>query len=1640
MDFRILGPLEVRTNGVRVALGGPKQRALLAILLLRADRVVSSDRLIEELWADDPPAAARHALEVHVSRLRKALGVGGGESRLITRAPGYLLRVTPGELDLQRFERLLAQGRRALGGGDPDAAAGALREAEGLWRGRPLADLEFEPFARVDVERLEELHLVATEERIAAELALGRDRLLVAELEALAAEHPLRERLRAQLMLALYRCGRQADALEVYRHARSALVEGVGVEPGPELRELHAAILRQDGDLLGPGRLELPQELETASPLFGRDAELARLRDAWEIARGGTGRVAVVTGPAGSGRTRLAAELAGELHRQGVVVLYGADAGARARVARRPTLLVLDDVADAEAAALIELASELASRPVLALAITEHAGLARVLPGAERLPLGPLDAEAIEAIAALYAPDGARIPVADLCERSGGVPRRAHRLAAEWARAEAVRLLSPAADRAAAERSDLRRAERQLAANVAEVQAVRERAALQEADRTAVACPYKGLSSFDVDDAGFFFGRERLVAEMVARLVGSPLLGVVGASGSGKSSAVRAGLVAELAAGVLPGSERWSRVLLRPGEHPMSTLERATVHVESDRRLLLVVDQFEEAFTLCRDEAERTAFAEALAAAAHPLARESAVVLAVRADFYARCAAYPALARLLAANHVLVGPMQGDELRRAIELPAQRASLIAEPDLVERLLSDVEHEPGGLPLLSTALLELWQLRDGRRLRLADYERTGGVRGAVARLAEAAYEPLDAAQQAVARRILLRLAGEDAGGGAVRRRVALEEFDADRDEDVGRVLGVLAGRRLVTVSAGAVEVAHEALLREWPRLRGWLADDAEGRRLHHRLAASARDWQAGGRDFGELYRGARLASTLDWAGARETELNALERAFIDASRAQGEAETRRARRTNRRLRVLLGGVLALLALAAGAGGLFLRQRGEARDQARTADARHLGAQALVDESLDRALLLARQGVALEDSLETRSNLLAALLRSPAAIGVKRVEGGHLNTMALRPDGRALVVGDERGSVNFLDPATGRALRPPYQPHTLYIRQLVFNPTGSRLAVGGLGVIRLLDGRTFRELGALEVPGRAVQFINVAFSPDGRVLVAMHETDAGGRSKAVLLRFDGRTGRRLSRPVSTPEPHGLADVTAFTPDGRGLLTADRDPRALSPAADVTTDFEGRQIVVRDPRTLRPLRSYPGFAWAGALSPDGRTFAAGGADGSVRFIDLRTGRQRTALGRHAAPVDRVLFTPDGRSLITAGEDSTAIVWDVRTGAAGDTFQGHAGRVTGLALDGRGRTLFTAAADGTVITWDLVGDRRLGRPFDAGSGSDLFPSTVISRDGRTLLTAQDDASVSIIDTRTLTHRRLAIAGAPPPDAPSAPRFTPSAPAFGPRGTIVVSSFDGFLALVDSRTGRVVGRLKGHRDLVLAPATSADGRIVAAAGWDGTARVWDARTLRQLGPPIPFSAPDGSLAVSPDGSRVAVAVVPGSLDVLDVRSQRRLAHLRVDGSEVGFSGFSRDGRLLFAGSQDGRVRVFSARDWRPLGPAFAGHAGWVASVDASPDGRTLVTAGQDGKVRLWELATRRPIGAPLPGPKNLNVVARFAPVGNHVFATFADGRGYRWDVRPTAWMRHACEVAGRRLTRNEWQDALPERDYAPAC
>ncbi len=735
---------------------------------------------------------------------------------------------------------------------------------------------------------------------------------------------------------------------------------------------------------------------------------------------------------------------------------------------------------------------------------------------------------------------------------------------------EASRRLVDVASRAAAGRSDLSEVEAELTGKVIDLQLAREQARALSGPATPARvaaegiCPFKGLASFEPVDADYFFGRERLVAELVARLVGAGFLGIVGPSGSGKSSVLRAGLLPALAGGVLPGSGGWRRLLLRPGERPLEELRRVLVSgakdplaealdaLPADARLLLAVDQLEELFTACRSDAERAAFADTLARAAADPDGRAVVVVALRADFYGRFAAYPGLAELLGGNQVLVGPMQASELRRAVELPAGRVGLRVEPELADALVDDVEGEPGALPLLSTALLELWQKRQDNTLTLAAYRESGGVHGAVARLAEGTYARIPDERKPLVRALMLRLVGEGEGDAPVRRRAPLAELDLERNEDVADVLATLADSRLVTVSEGSVEVAHEALLREWPRLREWIEEDAEGRRLRRHITQAASEWDAAGRDRGELYRGARLAAALDWTADHALDVNELEREFVTESREASEQEAKRARRTNRRLRVLLAGVAVLLAAAVAGGMLAVNQRGEARDAETAQLAQRLGAQALVEDDLDRSLLLARQAVAIDRSPQTRSYLLQALLRSPKADGIMHGRTEFLRAIEVSRDGRTLAVGSFRDGLLFFDTRTYARIGGK-SPVTGYVESLAYGPGGDTLAVGGDGFIRLLDARTYEQLAETLVDGLVTRLI---FSRDGsRLVVATGESVPD----SISIR-DPATLAPIGAPI---EPEGYAGAyraqlwgapgLALTPDGSSVLTASNERRA-------------------------------------------------------------------------------------------------------------------------------------------------------------------------------------------------------------------------------------------------------------------------------------------------------------------------------------------------------------------------------------------------------------------------------------------------------------------------------------------------------
>ena len=1212
---------------------------------------------------------------------------------------------------------------------------------------------------------------------------------------------------------------------------------------------------------------------------------------------------------------------------------------------------------------------------------------------------------------------------------------------------EASRRLVDVASRAATGRTDLSEVEAELAGNVVDLQLAREHeralsgpAPLAGAD----TCPFKGLASFEPADSDYFFGRERLVAELVARLVGAGCVGIVGPSGSGKSSVMRAGLLPAVAEGVLPGSERWRRVLLRPGEHPIDELRRVLVSgardplaealdtLQAGGRLLLAVDQLEELFTACRSEAERAAFAEALAGAATDPDRRAVVVVALRADFYGRLAGYPAFAELLGESQVLVGPMHASELRRVVELPAGRVGLRVEPELADALVDDVEGEAGALPLLSTALLELWQKRQGHTLTLTSYRESGGVHGAVARLAEDTYARVPDGGKPLVRAIMLRLVGEGEGDAPVRRRAPIAELDLEGNEDVADVLTRLADSRLVSVGEDSVEVAHEALMREWPRLREWIGEDSEGRRLRRHITRAATGWDAAGRDDGELYRGARLAAALEWTAGHALDLNELEREFVSESREVADQQTKRARRTNRRLRTLLVGV-ALLLVAALAGGTFaLIQRGEARDAETAQVAQRLGAQALVDADFDRSLLLARQAVAIDDSPQTRGYLLSDLLRAPAVAGVMHGEGDILRAIAVSPRGDTLAVGDFNHGVLFFDARSYEQIGEPLRTGKP-VEGIAYSPDGSALAIGGEGYVRLIDPRTRRQLASVrsskpDLAGEADVVTRIAYTSDGSRLVTVVK---GVSEEGWITVRDATTLAAIGPRIELEGFTGAYVGSYFQSPGFALAPDDRTAIVASDADELVWWDIARRTETRRVQIGRGRHAV-------AVSPDGRT-AAVGIERGFQLVDTRTGAIRTARGVAGEAPTWLLFSPDGGTLVSTSLDGTVALWDARSLTLREILRGHSRAVQQPVFSPDGRTLYTVSHDGTAIAWDMTGDRGLARrftfthePAPDKDGFDGHPGA-FSPGGELIALGLSEQGIGLWDANALREWDLPLVDT---------GGEVWALAFAPDGRrLAAVTDDGHATVWDvERRSLLWGPSTIAPGAVLGVDFSVDGRTIATAGADGV-KLWDATTGDPVGTIPDQGVRAGDVAFSPDGSTLAfVHEQGGTVEIWDVAKHARVARLPVNRRYSYYAiSFSRDGGRLATGSLDDPfVRIWDVGTGKMLRKLDQGSAGSL-TVDFSADGRVLAVSGFEPVASLWDVATGARIGPTLTaGGRRAEI--DLSPNGRRLLLTHADGRGAVWDVDPESWAERACRLANRTLTLAEWEEFLPGRSYDPAC
>ena len=822
----------------------------------------------------------------------------------------------------------------------------------------------------------------------------------------------------------------------------------------------------------------------------------------------------------------------------------------------------------------------------------------------------------------------------------------------------------------------------------------------------SAVCPYRGLLSYEPEDAESFFGRDEEIAACLGKLRAVGVLAVVGPSGTGKSSLVRAGVVASLI------SDGASVVVTTPGARPLDSLAGLPVHAPWP---VLVVDQAEEVVTLCADPGERAEYLARLEAYAGP------AVLALRADRLGDLSTTPAMARMLERGLHLPGAMSEEDLRAAIEGPARHAGLRLEPGLVDLLVREVDGEPGALPLLSHALRRTWELREGATLTVEGYRRSGGIRDAVAQSAESLYAGLDDQKRSHVREMFLRLVAAGDVSGPIRKRVPRARLALDASHE--HVIEELVDARLLSSDEGEVQIAHEALAREWPRLRGWLEEDVEGQRIFQHLSTTAETWDAMGRPDSELYRGVRLVGAVDWAGRRSVELTGVEQEFLARSQAESERELQTQKRSNRRLRLSLLGIAVLLVAALVAGflavGAARRSDHQARlaaDAARVADSRRLSAQALAATEPDLALLLAVEGIHRDDSLTARSALYSILAKNSRFRGV--VRSAAMQEVEIGTNG-TVVIGGAGGITSYdgasLDEVHSDAVGP--------VAALVLSPNGRTLAYSpdmdeasepGPQSVRLVDAASRQPLplGGV-IPRSYVWEGALDFSADGTRLVA----GVSSFDKGDNVGWQVWDVAHPARPVRTVKVDGVRFRVALSPRGDTVYAATRGPSVLR-AYDVDS---GRLLATR-PVPYLSERNPPLV-----LSPDGSLLATSHRDG-VAVYDARTLRQRFVLPGQDDGVSALAFSPDGSRLAAGYTSGTSIVWEVARQRPIRTFRGHSQPVEDLAFASGGGILDTVSTDGQLLTWDVTGPGTFPQAREFPDNPRRTYESMPSPDGRTV------------------------------------------------------------------------------------------------------------------------------------------------------------------------------------------------------------------------------------------------------------------------------------------------------------------------
>ena len=1206
--------------------------------------------------------------------------------------------------------------------------------------------------------------------------------------------------------------------------------------------------------------------------------------------------------------------------------------------------------------------------------------------------------------------------------------------------------------------------------------------------------PYKGLQNFLESDADLFFGRETWVARLVEHLSITRCLSVIGASGSGKSSIVRAGLVP-----VLRGTREirevrqkpanchsWPVWVMTPGPHPLMALAsqipsnrtpadilqfiqgisknselldlaaRQAASQAGAEHVLLVVDQLEEIFTQCEDESERAAFIQALMDASGPEPVGTVIlILILRADYYGQCSGYSLLRQVIASHQEYIGSMSPAELKRAIEGPAALKGWHYETGVVDLMVKDAGQEPGALPLLSHALLETWRNRSGHTMTLESYAESGGVQGAIAKTADFIFEKrLTAEQQSISKEIFMRLTNLNENMLDTRRSCTMAELihDPSQAKAIELVVQILSGSRLLTVEENRIEVSHEALIREWPRLRGWIEDNRAGLRIRHRLAESALEWQA--RDFHAsfLLQGIRLEEAQEWAQKNLLGINELERHYLLAStehnqrlaaekeaarnreienaRRLAEAERRRAeeqslasaqlRRRETFLRIALAGAAVLLLVAILLAALASNSSIQANQNASLAQAASTQAvqEAHVRATAEtQALAQSRQTQVREISARALSlmsrDMDLALLLGAQAVKLSQTYQGTPS----QDSGNALfqILNNTRYSQSLFG----------LEDVPLCVQ---FSPDGKIIAAAGRDQSIMLWNQEGQRVALLQ--GHSGPVNQVEFSPDGKMLLS-----ASDDHTARLWSVTGQLIRVLSGHT--------AEVTAarFSPDGRAVLTTSNDG-----SVRLWNSETGQAIL---------LSGHTGPVLTGTFSPDGQLVATAGADQVVRLWKI-DGTPVKSFSGHESWIIKLSFSPDGKRLLSASWDQTARVWQVDSSQV-VILNGHQSYLNDASFSPDGKLVVTAGADNLAVIWSADGKQIA----DLKGHTHQITSAVFSPDGSSLVTSAMDNTIRL--WRPDGTALAVLVGHSGFSSNSAIRFSTDGKQLASTGSdLTVRLWN---------TNQWVSLLHGHYGAATTASFSADGRLILTGSTDGYIRFWrnDGLSVSQFY----TQGPINHAGFSPDSKQILVALNKNKAVLYDLNSslvQEYIGHeakvldaqfshsgdlivtasadktarvwkksgelvavLKGHSAAVNTARFSQDDRFILTASDDKTARIWKL-DGTEATPAFT-HPDAVASAVYNPDGSKILTASWDNNAYLW--ASNGAAKTVLKGHTGPVIFADFSPDGRQIVTASLDATGRLWDADGkffasleghSSWLTSAQYSAdGTRLITTSW-------------